>query len=406
MRYIDLTDKTENQITVDREDGIYLGHPTTVLLDDGRTIYTVYPKGHGVGQLVMKRSDDAGLTWSERLPVPDSFSISLECPTIYKLTDRDGVERLFIFAGRYPFRSSVSTDNGKSWSEFSPIVDFGGYFMSTIVEIGKGEYLALFHDEGAFIHGGDTHRVEVYRAGDGADARTRQREKKLSDDGRTWIRTSAWNLDVSENPEREGDIWRKVYETSHGDTFADGHYELYQIRTTDGGLTWSEPERICATKEPTKLCEPCMIKSPDGKRIAVLLRENSRKKQSMFAVTDDNGQNWSDVKELNGVLTGDRHCAKYLRDGRLFVSFRDMNPDSPYYQNWVAWIGSFDDILHGRDGDCKLRLKKSCTLDCAYPGVEVLADGTVVAVTYGQWEENAKNYILCVRISGEEIKDY
>lgn len=114
MRYIDLTDKTENQITVDREDGIYLGHPTTVLLDDGRTIYTVYPKGHGVGQLVMKRSDDAGLTWSERLPVPDSFSTSLECPTIYKLTDRDGVERLFIFAGRYPFRSSVSTDNGKS----------------------------------------------------------------------------------------------------------------------------------------------------------------------------------------------------------------------------------------------------------------------------------------------------
>ena len=63
MRYIDLTDKTENQITVDREDGIYLGHSTTVLLDDGRTIYTVYPKGHGVGQLVMKRSDDAGLTW-------------------------------------------------------------------------------------------------------------------------------------------------------------------------------------------------------------------------------------------------------------------------------------------------------------------------------------------------------
>ena len=76
MRYIDLTDKTENQITVDREDGIYLGHPTTVLLDDGRTILTVYPKGHGVGQLVLKRSDDAGLTWSERLPVPDSFSTS------------------------------------------------------------------------------------------------------------------------------------------------------------------------------------------------------------------------------------------------------------------------------------------------------------------------------------------
>ena len=92
MKYINLSDRTENQATVDREDGMYIGHPTTVLLNDGKTIYTVYPKGHGIGQLVMKRSDDAGITWSERLNVPESFSTSLECPTIYKLKDKDGIE--------------------------------------------------------------------------------------------------------------------------------------------------------------------------------------------------------------------------------------------------------------------------------------------------------------------------
>ena len=54
----------------------------------------------------------------------------------------------------------------------------------------------------------------------------------------------------------------------------------------------------------------------------------------------------------------------------------------------------------------KLLLKKSYAEDCVYPGVEVLDDGTVVAVTYGKWEEDAKQYILCVRINGEEVKAF
>ena len=66
---VDLANETSRQVVVDREAGQYLGHPTTVLLEDGRTIITVYPKGHGRGPIVMKRSRDGGLTWSDRLPV-------------------------------------------------------------------------------------------------------------------------------------------------------------------------------------------------------------------------------------------------------------------------------------------------------------------------------------------------
>ena len=128
-----------------------------------------------------------------------------------------------------------------------------------------------------------------------------------------------------------------------------------------------------------------MVPPPDGKQIAVLLRENYRRSQSMFSTTDDNGKSWTPVRELNGVLTGDRHCAKYLKDGRLFISFRDMNRRSPYYGSWVAWIGTYEDLASGREGDCKLLLKKSYAEDCAYPGVEVLKDGTVVTVTHGKW---------------------
>ncbi|MHC4521675.1 MAG: exo-alpha-sialidase, partial [Planctomycetota bacterium] len=67
---VDLANQTHRQIVVDRQAGQYLGHPTTVLLEDNQTILTVYPKGHGRGAIVMKRSTDGGLTWSDRLPTP------------------------------------------------------------------------------------------------------------------------------------------------------------------------------------------------------------------------------------------------------------------------------------------------------------------------------------------------
>ena len=53
---IDLATDSERITLVDREKGQYLGHVSTCLLDDGKTILTVYPKGHGRGAIVYKRS--------------------------------------------------------------------------------------------------------------------------------------------------------------------------------------------------------------------------------------------------------------------------------------------------------------------------------------------------------------
>jgi len=70
---IDLSEQKHRQVIVDREKGQYLGHPTTVLLEDGKTMLIVYPKGHGKGGIVYKRSNDGGKTWSERLPTPENW---------------------------------------------------------------------------------------------------------------------------------------------------------------------------------------------------------------------------------------------------------------------------------------------------------------------------------------------
>ena len=316
---LDLNDQTHRQVVVDREAGQYLGHPTTVLLEDNRTMICVYPKGHGRGAIVMKRSSDTGKTWSERLPVPASWATSKEVPTIHRVYDRDGKKRLILFSGLYPIRMAVSEDDGKSWSELKSIGDFGGIVtMGSVEELRGGRYMALFHDDGRFFRG----------------------ESKR------------------------------------------GPFHVYKTLSDDGGLSWSEPVPI-ATHPKAHLCEPGLIRSPDGRQLCVLLRENSRTLNSFVIFSNDEGETWSKPKQLPGALTGDRHTGKYSPDGRLFISFRDKTHDSPTQGDWVAWVGTYGDIVNGDQGQYRVRLKDNTkSADCAYPGVEILPDGTFVTTTY------------------------
>jgi hypothetical protein len=341
---LDMDADVERQVVVDREVGQYLGHPTTVLLEDGRTILCVYPKGHGRGAIVYKRSDDGGRTWSERLPTPENWASSQETPTIHRVVDAEGTRRLILFSGLYPIRMAVSEDDGATWSPLEPIGDFGGIVaMGSVLPLrhGPGHYMALFHDDGRFISG----------SGQASSTMT-----------------------------------------------------LYKSLSQDGGLTWSAPEVIYAASE-RHLCEPGAVRSPDQGTIAVLLRENRRVEYSHIIFSRDEGQTWTEPRQMPASLCGDRHTGQYLPDGRLFVSFRDVPPRStasPMAGDWVAWVGSFEDLLQNRPGQLRIRLKDNHkAADCAYPGVEVLPDGTIVTTTYGHWEAGEAPYILSVRIPSE-----
>jgi len=402
-RFLSFDERAELHTVVDKEYKQYLGHPTTCTLKDGKTVFAVYPKSHGFGQLVLKKSTDGGKTWSDRLPVPDSFSTSMECPTIYRMENAQGVSRIFIFTGRYPFRVSISEDDGKTFSEFQKIGDFGGYFISTIVSLGPGKYMALFHDEGQFIRGGKDYKTAVYRSGTGTDMRTALYTYKSYDSGKTF---SAAPISYVHNPiDRSCENWELVYEAYQSKTFPDRHYELYSIFTEDGGLTWSQPNMICFHSS-AKLCEPGAVRSPDGKEIAVFLRDNSRKYNSFVITSRDEGRTWSEPSQVCDGLTGDRHAAVYLPDGRLFVTFRDMKADSVLKGSWVAWVGSYEDAVSGKEGDCRLLIKRNSNTagDCAYPGLELLADGTLLTTTYGRWDADDRNYVVSVRIPKEELE--
>jgi hypothetical protein len=342
---IDLASQTQRQVIVDREAGQYLGHPTTVLLEDNKTMIIVYPKGHGKGAIVMKRSTDRGLTWSDRLPTPKSWETSQETPTIHRVIDAKGIKRLILFPGKYPIRMAFSEDDGKTFSELEPIGDFGGIVaMSSVERLKDGSYMALFHDDGRFL--------------------------------------------------REG-----------GKAATPPVFIVYKTLSTDGGLHWGQPIPI-ASQPPAHLCEPGLIRSPDGKQIALLLRENSRKLNSFVIFSDDEGRTWSTPRQLPGALTGDRHVGKYAPDGRLLISFRDTTLESPTKGDWVAWVGRYEDITSGREGQYRVRLMDNHKdQDCAYPGVEVLPDGAFVLTTYGHWIEGQQPYIVSVRLKLAELDE-
>jgi hypothetical protein len=343
---VDLAADAGRQVVVDRESGQYLGHPTTVLLEDGRTMIAVYPKGHGRGAIIMKRSADGGLTWSERLPVPENWATSLETPTIHRVVGKDGKKRLIVWSGLYPARLSVSEDDGASWTPLRPAGNWGGVVvMSALVELkpfGRGRYMAMFHDDGRFF---------------------------------------------TKEPRQESPVV----------------FTLYKTLTEDGGLTWSFPQPVYKASE-VHLCEPGIIRSPDGRTLAALLRENSRTRNSSVIFSKDEGKTWTAPRELPGALTGDRHTGKYAPDGRLLISFRDMAHESPTHGDWVAWVGTFDDIVKGLEGQYRVRLMdNTMSADCAYPGVEVLPDGTFVVTTYGHWTEGEQPYIASVRLKLDEL---
>ena len=183
---------------------------------------------------------------------------------------------------------------------------------------------------------------------------------------------------------------------------------LYQTKSTDGGLTWSFPETVFASSE-IHLCEPGCIRSPDGKQLAVLLRENARRKNSHVIFSNDEGKTWTEPREVPLALTGDRHTGKYSPDGRLMICFRGISPqrsraDRPFEGDWVSWVGTYDDIVNGTEGQYSVRMADNTKgYDTTYPGVEILPDGTFVATTYGHWAKGEPPYILSVRVKLEEI---
>lgn len=341
---VDFSKDVDRQVVVaPGSETVYQGHPTTVLLPDGKTMFAVWTLNHGGPCGPMKRSDDAGKTWSALLSVPDSWRRVRNCPAIYRLVDPQGKARLFVFAvDNSGLASSHSEDEGKTWSEMESIE---GLNMAKAIM----PWCAI-----APIDGGT----------------------KL---------LAATNSRRANDPAPRSNV-------------------VVQSVSNDGGLTWGPVRTICDIPG-SHPCEPCLIRSPDGKQLLCLMRENSRLLNSLFMLSNDESRTWSEVRQVQGELTGDRHQARYTTDGRLVIVFRDMAAASPTRGHFVGWVGDYDDIVHQREGQYRLKLLHNhAGTDCGYPGLEILPDGTLVATTYLKyWPDKRKHSVVSTRFTMAEV---
>ncbi len=349
---LDISAETERHaIVAEGTEETYQGHVDTLLMPDGKTIFVAWSIGHAVHIGPLARSDDGGRTWS-RIAVPENWYEVSNTPTIHRLIDPQGTERLFVFGGGldwrgdrggkppYPMYQAVSEDGGETWSPMAPNGLEGEVPPKSIEGFDGGERLVMWSDLPAM---------------------------------------------------------------------GDAPAHVWQSNSTDGGLTWEEERKIVAV--PDRWAQPAVVRSPDGEQLLMLMRENSRRKNSLYAVSDDQGATWSEPRELPAALTGDRHVLRYAPDGRLVVAMRDRAGQgiadwaSPTYGHYIAWVGTYEDVVEGREGQYRVRLLHShAGADCGYSGLELLPDGTFVATTYVKYRSGDPNHsVISTRFRLDEL---
>lgn len=324
---------------------IYQGHPTTLLMPDGKTMYCVWCINHGGAAGPMAKSEDGGESWKRIDDIlPPGYSRHQNCPSIYRLIGPEGKERLWVFSAALGKRGGpgmpgiMSEDGGLTWREMPPLGFPCVMSFSSIVRLKDGRYLGLYHK------------------GPGGQDRE--------------------------------------------------PLEVLQTITADGGFTWSTP-KVVASVQGKNPCEPFVFRSPDGRELCTLMRENTHKGKSLMMFSRDEGKSWSKPVDTPWGLSGDRHIGVRTSDGRYVFAFRDQAPGSPTKGHFVAWVGRYEDIKKGEGGLCRIKLLHNHAKrkgDCGYPGVELLADGTLVLTTYIKYRPDEKKHsVVSVRLNLAEV---
>ena len=145
LPWVDISEEKERQIVIAKgTEELYNGHPTTVMMEDNQTILCTWSFKHGGKCGLMARSTDAGKTW-EQVETPADWQTTANCPSIYRLTDKQGKERLMVFAARPNMSQTYSEDGGKTWSPVRSLNKPCVMAFSSIIRLNNGDYLGLYH---------------------------------------------------------------------------------------------------------------------------------------------------------------------------------------------------------------------------------------------------------------------
>lgn len=375
--------------TVDEGQG-YLGHPDSVLLKNG-DILTFFPEGHGKGRTLSRISHNGGKTYPDTIEnPPKSWETSLETPTVYRLefTERNFADKLILICGnpKWPgvptpggFNVSLSSDEGKTWSEYERFYGYENkdFSCTPIVPMSS---LTKLKENGKFV-----------------------------------------------------DKWMGLFhECVPGRRFV--NYKTILTFDDAGNMHWSKPERYFKAyrgiEKNSNMCEVECVRADGGTgdELMLITRSNTKKINSLLSFSRDEGKTWSKPVEAPAALNGERHHAEWLPDGRLFITFRSIERDAQklaknyekktmhwYSEGWIAWVGTYDDLKNGREGQYRLKIAHTylnnqtapcitANADTGYCGNVVLPDGTVVTSSYGIFSTEQKESGTYATDKGKQVR--
>lgn len=363
---IDISAETDRHVVIAQgTDEIRQGHPSTLLMPDGKTMFIAWTYGHGGPVGPLKKSTDGGLTWSDFLNVPANWSQYENCPPLYRLSDPEGNDRLFIFANRrkrstqaernfpldeekdFQMYQSFSDDDGETWSPMhaSPLENGQGFLSENSLPPVVMPFTSIVPTA----------------------------------DGNTLLGFT--NL-------------RRVGEWGTTNVVSQSH-------SNDGGLTWNHWRVILDLGPEFRPCEPEVIRSPDGQQLLMIIRENNRAYNSWLMTSNNEGKTWSEPFQATGSVTMDRHQAVYAPDGRLVIVGRDVAEKSPSLNHFVAWVGTYQDLIDGHEGEYRIKLLHTHKTT-EYPGLELLPDGTFVATNSVSYRPRENYSLVSTRFKLEE----
>ncbi len=362
LLHADLSERLEPVVLATLEAESTFAAPASVMFRDGRTLLCFWttrdPQGSSHERAGgMARSEDGGLTWrrEDRLlgesfsnfAVPHGhYSTMTRDLGAFAVTNHEGEERLWIVAPHEILPGGacheylprlLSVDGGRSWERLAPI---GG----TSKQVDPARMHMYFTSMVRRFDGSILATYEGYGQAD-----SRRPSGKL------------------------------------------GALQALQTISYDAGRNWEKPTVLCDGLGPgdNEPSAPFVFRSPDGRELACLMHQQNDRGPSLVAFSQDEGRTWTAPRETSWGLSGRRHAAVTLPDGRLFVTMEDKAPwpesfreaGIPVGGGLFAWVGTYQDLRQGRPGQGRLRLLSHLTGRDPSPGLHLLADGTIVAVT-------------------------
>lgn len=371
---VDIIHTAENTFDVARMPGVHLSSPSAVLTSAAtKEILAAYIKTDGGRSLGMTRSLDGGRSWREE---PMGVHWNGERYRSLSMFNLGGSfhggrhknapmrSNLILFSGGNPIGISSSYTNGEHWCNFYPANNFGGFRISGLVRLRDGRHMALFNDDGRFLYHEEGREPE--------------------------LRKSA----------------------------------IYKVYSSDGGLTWSEPQ-VALKHNLYGLYDAVVTYSPERNDNTLIMIASERETCAAYiSFSADNGETWSYPEKLPPFIQGDRFGIA-VHHHHLIVAFRDMcrtlndHSPNPTFGDLVMWSGDLRELVKGnhRSG-VKIRIADNYPAttpvdyidrkfsDCGYVSVLPLSRSEIAFIAYGRWEYEEQPFIRNFVVKANELRQY